>query len=82
LLEKIEKGEESEEVLLDDEIFLHMLSAVKYDIQNCPKIPHFIRESSICKKYFQQVNPLFIYEFGAGELSKKDVYKRYLGIGN
>lgn len=80
LLEDVERGKQREEVLLSDEIFLHMLSAVKFNTDNFMKIPHFIRASELCKKYCQQVNPNVIEIVNGNTLSKIDVYKNYLGL--
>lgn len=78
---EVDCPEKEKEILLNNEIFLHMLSAVKFDVNNYMKIPHFIRESKICKKYCQQVNPNVIELLNNGsKLSKIDIYKKYLGI--
>lgn len=80
LLEEIERGNREEQILLDDEVFLHLLSAVKFSTDNYMKIPHFIRESKLCKKYCQQVNPNVIEIINGNTLSKIEVYKKYLGL--
>lgn len=80
LLEEIEKGNREEKILLDDEVFLHLLSAVKFNADNYMKIPHFIRMSKLCKKYCQQVNPNVIEIINGNTLSKIEVYKKYLGL--
>lgn len=38
LLEDVERGNQREEVLLSDEIFLYMLSAVKFNTDNFMKV--------------------------------------------
>lgn len=80
LLEDVERGNQREEVLLSDEIFLHMLSAVKFNTDNFMKIPHFIRASELCKKYCQQVNPSVIEILNKKTLSKIEIYRKYLGL--
>lgn len=80
LLEDVERGNQREEVLLSDEIFLHMLSAVKFNTDNFMKIPHFIRASELCKKYCQQVNPSVIEILNEKTLSKIEIYRKYLGL--
>lgn len=80
LLEQIENGSREEKELLDDEIFLHMLSAVKCNADNYKKIPHFIRQSKITMKYCEQVNPQVIEINHGKELPIMEVYKRYLGF--
>lgn len=80
LLEDVEEGNREEKELLDDEIFLHMLSAVKCNAENYKKIPHFIRQSKITMKYCEQVNPQVIEINHGKELPITEVYKRYLGF--
>lgn len=80
LLEDIERGHQTEEVLLNYEVFLHMLSAIKFDVNNFMKIPNFIRQSKLSIKYCQQVNPSVIEIINSNNLSKVDTYKKYLGL--
>ena len=80
LLEDVEKGNRKEETLLNDEIFLHMLSAVKFNTDNFMKIPHFIRGSELCKKYCQKVNPSVTEILNGKALSKIEIYKKYLEL--
>lgn len=80
LMEDVEKGIQKEDVLLNNETFLHLLCAVKFDTNNFMKIPNFIQMSKLCEKYCQQVNPNVIEIINKNKLSKIDVYKEYLGL--
>lgn len=64
--------------MLSDEIFLHMLSAVKFNTNNFMGTPHFIRASELCKKYCQQVTPSVIEILNKKTLSKITVDKYLL----
>ena len=51
-LEEVENGYYSKEELLNNENFLAMLAAVKYDKANWKRIPHFIKVLLIVPNYF------------------------------
>lgn len=80
MLAEIERGIEKEDNLWNNETFLHMLAAIKADPNNYGQIPHFIRESKICKKYFTQVNPLAELFFKNTTTPEIQIYKKYLGL--
>lgn len=75
-LEKVEKGYLPKEELLNDEDFLAMLAAVKYDTANWKRIPCFIKGCYLCKKFCLQVNP----DIAIDDMSPIQKYKAYLGL--
>lgn len=75
-LEEVENGYYSKEELLNNENFLAMLAAVKYDKANWKRIPHFIKESYLCKEFCLQVNPYIAIK----DMSQIQKYKIYLGL--
>lgn len=82
LLEDVEKGKKSESVLIENETFLHMLSAVKSNTCEYMKIPAFVRGSKILQKYCLQYNSAIIQFFADPDASIMDTYKEYLNLSD
>lgn len=75
-LEEVENGYYSKEELLNNENFLAMLAAVKYDKANWKKIPHYIKQSYLCKEFCLWVNP----DITIDNMSPIQKYRAYLGL--
>lgn len=75
-LEEVENGYYSKEELLNNENFLAMLAAVKYDKANWKKIPHYIKQRYLCKEFCLWVNP----DITIDNMSPIQKYRAYLGM--